>query len=289
MSISLSDILPGLRASLSTAKKELIINFRYPLWFVFWAIMPIFWLLPLVFQGQALLGGRSSQSFANLSGNSDYITFNIIGSSLYAYVMSALWGMGLSLRIEQWSGTLEVVMISPISKFFILLGKAMSDSLLTSFYALVQFILATLLLGANMMIENLVYVVMIVVIMIMALYGVGFVLSGIILMYKEPGALLNFINTLILIICPVNYPLRSLILVFGGFGNYLLMIGLLFPLTHALEAIRTLLLPGFTAFVSLYVALFSLIGMSGILIAFGMFLFNHVDKSIRKRGALGSY
>ncbi|MEM0171961.1 MAG: hypothetical protein QXV57_05315, partial [Thermoproteota archaeon] len=100
-------LILDLKVSTSTAKKELLINFRYSLWVIFWAVMPVFWLTPMIFQGEALIGGRSSSSFATLAGNADFITFNIIGSSLYAYVMSALWGMGLSLRREQWSGTLE--------------------------------------------------------------------------------------------------------------------------------------------------------------------------------------
>lgn len=278
-----------LKVSISTAKKELLINFRYPLWVIFWAIMPVFWLAPLIFQGQALIGGRFSSSFAMLSGNSDFITFNIIGSSLYAYVMSALWGMGLSLRREQWSGTLETIMISPCNKFFILLGKAISDSLLTTFYAVVQFVLASLLFGVKVKLENLTYAVLVLLLMIFALYGVGFLLSGIILMYKEPGALLNFVNTLISIICPVNYPLKALVFVFESIGYYFLFIGLLFPLTPALEAIRALLLPSFDPFVEITLALFYLMIISVILLFLGTFLFNYVERRARKAGTLGTY
>ncbi|MEM0171960.1 MAG: ABC transporter permease, partial [Thermoproteota archaeon] len=223
------------------------------------------------------------------AGNADFITFNIIGSSLYAYVMSALWGMGLSLRREQWSGTLETVMVSPCNKFFILLGKAISDSVLTTFYAIVQFILASLLFGARIKLENLTYAILVLLLMVFALYGVGFLLSGIILMYKEPGALLNFVNTFISIICPVNYPLKALVFVFESLGYYLLLIGLLFPLTPALEAIRTFLLPSFDPLISTTLALFYLIVVSIILLIAGTFLFNYVEKRVRRSGVLGTY
>jgi ABC-2 type transport system permease protein len=278
-----------LKVSTSTAKKELLINFRYPLWVIFWAIMPVFWLAPLVFQGQALIGGRSSTSFAMLSGNSDFITFNIVGSSLYAYVMSALWGMGLSLRREQWSGTLETLMVSPCNKFFILFGKAVSDSMLTTFYALVQFILASLLFGAKIKLENLAYAIFVLLLMIFALYGVGFLLSGVILMYKEPGALLNFVNTFISIICPVNYPLKALVFVFESIGYYLLIAGLIFPLTPALEAIRALLLPSFDPFIGTTLALTYLVLVSVVLLFLGTFLFNYAERKARKAGTLGTY
>jgi hypothetical protein len=108
-------------------------------------------------------------------------------------------------------------------------------------------------------------------------------------MYKEPGALLNFVNTLISIVCPVNYPLKALVFVFESMGYYLLILGLLFPLTPALEAVRTLLLPSFDPFVGITLALFSLILASVVLLIAGMLLFNYVDEKARKKGTLGTY
>jgi ABC-2 type transport system permease protein len=278
-----------LKASLYTARKEILVNLRYPLWVVFWAIMPIFWLTPFIFQGYALVGGRSSESFGELAGSMDFITFAIIGSSLYAYVMSALWGMGLFLWWELWGGRLDTILISPCNKFSILFGKALSDSILTSFYAIVQFVLASLLFGASIRVENMFFAVLIVVLMVLSLYGIGFVLSGVILMYKEPGALLNFVDTLIYTICPVNYPLRTLILFLGGVGYYVTMVSIVFPLTPALEAVRTLLLPSFNPYLGIAVAVSYLIAATVVFLVAGMLLFNFVEKRIRRRGGIEAY
>ncbi|MBO3769796.1 MAG: ABC transporter permease [Candidatus Brockarchaeota archaeon] len=278
-----------LKASLSTAKKEILVNLRYPLWVVFWAIMPIFWLAPFILQGRALVGGRFSESFGELTGTKDFITFAIIGSSLYAYVMSALWGTGLSLRREQWGGTLEMILISPCNKFSILFGKALSDSILTSFYAIIQFALASLIFGAMVKVENLGFAISVVLLMILAFYGIGFVLSGVILMYKEPGALLNFVDTLIYTICPVNYPLRALMLFLGSAGYYIVMVSIFFPLTPALEIVRTLLLPSFNPYLNVATAISYLVATMVIFLIGGMYLFNFVDKIIRKKGGVEAY
>ncbi|MGB9717963.1 MAG: ABC transporter permease [Thermoproteota archaeon] len=283
------NLILELRVAVSTAKKEILINLRYPLWVVFWTIMPIFWLAPFVFQGHALVGGRFSESFRELAGSSDFVTFAIIGSSLYAYVMSALWGMGLSLRREQWGGTLETILVTPCNKFFILFGKALSDSVLTTFYAVVQFILASLLFGARIRGENLFFAASAVLLMIFALYGIGFVLSGLILMYREPGALLNFVDTLIYIICPVNYPLRTFIFFFGGVGYYIMMVSIVFPLTPALEAVRTFLLPSFNPYLNIAMALSYLAATTLVFLILGMLLFNAVEKRVRRRGAVEAY
>lgn len=289
MNIDSKELILELKASFSTAKKEILVNLRYPLWVVFWAIMPIFWLAPFIFQGHALVGGRFSESFGELAGSTDFITFAIIGSSLYAYVMSALWGMGLSLRREQWGGTLETILISPCNKFSILFGKALSDSVLTSIYAVVQFTLASLVFGAVVRVENIVFAISVVLLMILALYGIGFVLSGVILMYKEPGALLNFVDTLIYTICPVNYPLRALILFLGGVGYYVMMVGILFPLTPALEVVRTLLLPSFNPYLNVAIAVSYLAAATVLFLITGMVLFNFVEKKIRRKGGIEAY
>lgn len=289
MNLDTGNLVLELKASVSTAKKEILVNLRYPLWVVFWAIMPIFWLAPFIFQGHALTGGRFSESFGELAGSTDFVTFAIIGSSLYAYVMSALWGMGLSLRREQWGGTLETILVSPCNKFFILFGKALSDSALTTFYAVVQFVLASLLFGARIRVENLVFAVSAVLLMIMALYGIGFMLSGLILMYREPGALLNFIDTLIYTVCPVNYPLKALALFFGSTGYYVMMVSLAFPLTPALEAVRAFLLPSFNPYLNIAIALSYLSGATVVFLTVGMILFNLVEKKVRKKGAIEAY
>jgi len=289
MMIDFRDIVLEFKASLSTAKKEILVNLRYPLWAVFWAIMPIFWLAPFILQGQALVGSRFSESFGGLAGTGDFITFAIIGSSLYAYVMSALWGMGLSLRREQWGGTLETILVAPCSKFSILFGKALSDSVLTSFYAIVQFTLASLLFGAVIRTENIVFAVLTVLLMIIALYGIGFILSGVILTYKEPGALLNFVDTLIYTICPVNYPLRVLFLFLGGLGYYVVMVSILFPLTPALETARTLLMPSFNPYLNIATAISYLVIAAVVFLSTGMFLFNFVEKRVRKKGGVEAY
>jgi len=276
-------------AAIATAKKEIIVRFRYPTWLIFWAIMPIFWFIPLVFQGYALVGSRFSNSFMQLAGNADYITFNILGSALYSYVASSLWGMGLSLRREQWQGTLEAIFISPASKFSILLGKAISDSLITSFYSIVQFVIMSLLFGVRIEVKEIITVVLIIILMVAALYGIGFIIAGIVLAYKEPGALLNFIDSLISIVCPLSYPMKALDLALGSIGTFLIYIGLLFPLTYALESIRGILMPNYKPIVSVEISTIIIFLMFILFLNIGLSLFNYIERKSKKEGTTGAY
>jgi ABC-2 type transport system permease protein len=270
-----------LKVSTSTAKKELLINFRYPLWVIFWAIMPVFWLAPLVFQGQALIGGRSSTSFAMLSGNSDFITFNIVGSSLYAYVMSALWGMDLSLRREQWSGTLETLMVSPCNKFFILLGKAFSSMLTTSLWVILQLILSTLVFNLRINFINLPIALFLLLIALPSFLGIGFSLAGIVLEFKEHNAFVNFLTALFSLLLPISYPLVVL-------PPFLRYFSYLLPPTYAIEGMRNVLILD-SSLGDLINLILPLLFFDVFWLLFGSIVFLMEEKRVMKKGALGYY
>ncbi|HSQ84158.1 MAG TPA: hypothetical protein VLM43_05475, partial [Desulfobacterales bacterium] len=79
-----------LRCNLSIIWNELIKNIKtllaYPVIIIFWAIFPVFWFIPFVLQGEALVGGLESASFAQIAGTSQYIPFIVIGAVLNSYV-----------------------------------------------------------------------------------------------------------------------------------------------------------------------------------------------------------
>ena len=101
------------RAIRTVLYKNLLHLTRYKFDLMFWAILPILWVIPVILQGQAMAGGSTSTAFAQLAGTEDYLTFVIIGSVLFGFVMSALWGAGNAIRWEQQSGTLQSLWSAP--------------------------------------------------------------------------------------------------------------------------------------------------------------------------------
>jgi hypothetical protein len=81
-------------------KKNLKILLCYPVEIVFWAIFPVLWVIPFIFQGQALVGGITSPEFGELAGTDQFIPFVLIGAIISTYLFSSLYGMGGSIRME---------------------------------------------------------------------------------------------------------------------------------------------------------------------------------------------
>ena len=110
----------ALRSNLFVVWNELIKNMKflmaYPIIFVFWAVFPIFWFIPFIFQGQAFVGGLQSASFGQITGTEEFIPFIVIGSVLNSYVNTLLYGMGESIRREALQGTLDYVLVAPTNK-----------------------------------------------------------------------------------------------------------------------------------------------------------------------------
>ena len=112
-------------------KKDIRILLAYPAEIVFWIISPLLWVVPLVFQGKALIGGLQSTAFGHLAGTGEYIPYVLIGGIFSTYMFTAVWSMGNALRNEMFYGTLEHILSSPVRPIYILLGKGLYNSLLS--------------------------------------------------------------------------------------------------------------------------------------------------------------
>ncbi|KPK67141.1 hypothetical protein AMJ87_13850, partial [candidate division WOR_3 bacterium SM23_60] len=66
-------------------RKEFTILLAYPIEIVFWTISPLLWVVPLIFQGKALIGGLQSTAFGNLAGTGEYIPYVLIGAIFSTY------------------------------------------------------------------------------------------------------------------------------------------------------------------------------------------------------------
>ena len=142
-----------LRSNFFVVWNELIKNIKsllaYPAILVFWAIFPIFWFIPFILQGQAFVGGLQSANFAQITGTGEYVPFIIIGAVLNSYVNTLLYGMGQNIRREAYQGTLDYVLAAPCNKVYILIGKALSESLSSTIFAASQLTISVLLFGMN--------------------------------------------------------------------------------------------------------------------------------------------
>lgn len=81
------------------------------------------------FMYQLLFKGRLNPSFQQLAGTTDYISYVIIGSALYALSVRTCLNVSRSLITELREGTLESLMLTPFSRYGYFAGNMFQQTL----------------------------------------------------------------------------------------------------------------------------------------------------------------
>jgi ABC-2 type transport system permease protein len=273
------------RSNLSVIWNEVVKNIKtllaYPTIIVFWAIFPIFWFIPFILQGEAFVGGLESSSFAEITGTGEYIPFIVIGAILSSYVNTLLYGMGENIRKEAYQGTLDYVLAAPCNKAYVLIGKAVSESLSSTIFAISQLTISVLLFGMNITLGVMVPVSFIIILLILGLYGMSLLMAAFSLMYKQSYDLSESVGYIFYIFSPVRYPVESL-------PTWAQIIGKFIPLTYALIIVRSLMLLG-TDLSAVYLDVLALLIIDIVLLLAGLYLFNKIEKKTRKSGIISHH
>jgi ABC-2 type transport system permease protein len=253
----------------------------YPIIIVFWAVFPVFWFIPFVLQGQAFVGGLESTNFALITGTGEYIPFIVIGAVLNSYVNTLLYGMGENIRKEAYQGTLDYVLVAPCNQIYVLIGKALSESLSSTIFAVSQLTISVLLFGMNITLGVVFPVFFIIILLILGLYGMALILAAFSLIYKQSYDLSETVGYIFYIFAPVRYPIESL-------PSWAQILGKLIPLTYALIIVRSLMLLG-TDLSAVYLEVILFVIIDIILLVAGFYLFSWMEKKSRKSGAISHH
>ena len=274
-----------LRCNLSIIRNELIKNIKtllaYPVIIIFWAIFPVFWFIPFVLQGEAFVGGLESASFAQITGTSQFVPFIVIGAVLNSYVNTLLYGIGENIRKESYQGTLDYVLVAPCNQIYVLIGKAISESLSSTIFAISQLSISVLLFGMKITFEVMLPVFFIIILLILGLYGMALILAAFSLMYKQSYDLSETIGYIFYIFAPVRYPIESL-------PSWAQILGKLIPLTYALIIVRSLMLLG-TDLSKIYSEVILFLIIDVILLVAGFYIFSWMEKKTRKSGTISHH
>ena len=261
-------------------KKNIKILLCYPVEIVFWAIFPVLWVIPFIFQGEALVGGVTSKEFGTLAGTEQFIPFVLIGAIVSTYLFSSLYGMGGSIRMESYWGTLEYILGSPARKISILMGKALSESISSTLFVMTQVIICVFGFGLALTFGKILPILLVMLLLVVGLYGMAIALAGVTLQIKESRSLVHTIEYLFYLFSPIRYPV--------GIHPLISMVSVFIPLTYALIAIRGVwLLNQSVSVLWKYVGILALLDI--IFIVGGYSIFYFMEKRVRKSGAVSQY
>ncbi len=270
-----------LRILWSESVKQWKIKVAYPAEFLRTLVEPVLYILPFVFYGLAVAGGPRSGTLAQTTGTSDVVTFTVIGYVFMGFLNVSLWGMGFSLRKEQYWGTLETIFVSPTPRWVYVMGQALHSVLHQGLILLIQAGLIGLTFGLSINGWGLLPAFGVLALMLLALFGLGIMVAAVILVVKEGWMVAEGLDTIVSMITPIAYPLAVM-------PAMLKPLSFLMPTTYGISAIRHFLI-GEKLPWGLGLTLTGLIFLSALWIVLGILVFRRMDKKVRREGTLGEY
>ncbi|MGD2250240.1 MAG: ABC transporter permease [Candidatus Methanofastidiosia archaeon] len=270
-----------LRAMNAENIKEWKIELTYRVDFIRGMLEPLIFVFPYVLFAIALMGGRTSSVLEGLTGVSDGITYTIIGYIFMGFLNTAIWGMGFALRKEQWYGTLESVFVMPVPRWVYVMGMGLHSTLHQGIILSFQILVVYILFGLILDIQGILPILVLVALMLISLVGLGLMVSGLALIFKEGWIVSEVLYSLITIVTPIAYPLAVL-------PPLLQRISRVMPTTYAITGIRHFLVAENMEF-TLMTAYTRLIIIGVCWVVTGLIMFHIVDGRVRREGTLAEY
>jgi ABC-2 type transport system permease protein len=201
---------------------------REPAWLLQETILPVLSVAAFVFVYRAMHAPER------------YLGFAVIGGAMTAFWLNVLWSMGAQLYWERDSGNLELYVASPAPMMAVLAGMALGGIITTLVRAVVILTTGTLLFGITFHSDHWGAVAGVIVLMLVALYGLGMVFSSTFLLWgREAWHIVNLLQEPVYLLSGINYPVKLLVKQFP-----LATVAALLPLTAGMDALRQLLFAG---------------------------------------------
>lgn len=216
-------------------------------------------LTPIVFW--LLVGGGMGKSFQTASpGGDSYIKYFFPGTVLMILLFTAIFST-ISVIEDRREGFLQSVLVAPVSRMAIVLGKILGATLLAVGQAVVFLLLAPTV-GIHFSIESFVLLLIITTIVAFALSALGFCIAWRMTSTQGFHAIMNLFLIPLWFLSGALFPASSAV----GFLGWIMRIN---PLSYGLDGIRTTLYLHQPGTSDSYLAICFLIS---ILSAIGLFL-----------------
>ena len=280
ISLSQPNLKAQLRALYVIARKDWKVFWRYPLNAVSNIFQPIIWITPVYFMGKAFSTNGQALGFAAYSGTGDYMSFILLGTVLTNFILTVFWGMGYALKNDMDAGVLESNWLTPVPRLLILVGRTLSSLLVTMITSFIMLVIAGTLFGFKPT-GNTLAAFLTAIPMLIGLYGFGFAFAAVVLLIREANTLVDVSSFLVQGFSGTNFPVKSL-------PTWLIPISLILPLTYGLDAVRGWLLHTKTL-LPINVEILILVLFMFVMLWFGAWIFNRVEKRVRTLGTLGQH
>jgi ABC-2 type transport system permease protein len=190
----------------------------------------IYTALSAFFMYNLLFKGSMKASFAHYAGTSDYISFVIVGTAVYLYVVRTCLNVSRSLITELRTGTLESIMIAPFNRVQYFVGNMLQQVVTTSGEIIIA-IIVSIPFGLRFPNFNPISFIVVFIISLFSFFSLSMVLACIMLYFKDTYISQNTLFYVLFLLCGITFPVQYLPGVIRGISN-------LIPITGAVNLIR---------------------------------------------------
>jgi len=253
---------------------------RYPTNAISSVLNFLVWMAPVFFMSLAFSVNGKAQGFAGYAGTSDYMSFVIVGSALNNFIMSVFWGMGYSLKEDMDAGVLESTWLCPVPRPILLIGRTLTNIVVTAITSLGSIAIAALAFGFHPT-GNVFMALLNVLPLLFGLYGFGFGFAALVMIMRDSNTLVDAGSFLVQLFSGSSFPIQAL-------PRWLLPISLALPLTYGFDAVRGWLL-GTRTVLPLPIEAVILVIFMILMIWGGLGAFYALERRVRRKGTLGQY
>jgi len=167
----------------------------------------------------------------------EFIGFVVLGGAMTAYWMNIMWNMAAQFYWEKETGNLELYIVAPTSRMAILLGMAIGGIVATTVRASVVILVGLLIFKVPMTVTNVPIFAGVFVTTMVALYGLGMLLSSLFLLFgREAWHMSELLREPVFLVSGFYFPVRAL-------GFAVAAAASIVPITLGLDAMRQLMFP----------------------------------------------
>jgi ABC-2 type transport system permease protein len=221
-------------------------------------VQPLLWLVVFAagFGARLLIPGIDYQQ---------YLFPGIIGQTL---LFTAMF-MGISVIWDKEFGFMKEVLVAPVSRFTIFLGKMFGDSTATLLQGIIVFVFG-IILGIPFNPLTIIAAIPVMLLITFGLVSIGLTIASFLGSLETFGAVQTFVNLPLFFLSGALFPLSG-----AGIPEWLRVASMYNPLTYGVDALRTVILgSAWTPLQPLYINLSVICIFDAVMIGIGTWAFS---------------
>jgi len=267
-----------LSKALAFMKRDFIQELSYRLNFIFQFTGMLFTVFSFYFLAK-LIGPSAEPRLAKYGG--DYFSFALTGIAFSSFLTVALTAFSQQIRQAQVLGTMEAMLVTRTSISGLVAYSSLYPFIFTSFRVFLLLLVGNIFFDVPLHASGIPVSLVVMLLTVMSFAGIGILGASFIMVFKRFEPITWMVSGLSYLLGGVIYPISVL-------PDWLRPFSEILPITHALEAIRLVLVAG-RPWSDALESLYALVILTVVTLPVGLVSFSLAVKRAKKDGTLTHY